>query len=451
MLYKTITFDQIENKEHRDTITYLREVLSKCVDGLVKAGATRYICSASKAVSNEFNVDGGEFSLFRTQFSDSLSLTVFVGDKKGTVNLNSFEESSLNEAVKTAIASANAAEPDPDWQVAPKEDPAVFIGGAVDGDNDRLFERFREFIDTVKADYPLILMEQAITSHSGWCSVYVNSSGTEFATIGGNYDFEIMFSGHEGDNASSFVVEGLSENNLDTPFIKKGRIAAVLDETQRQIYTKTFDGKFTGTLLAPPALLADLLFSAIGNFTSDSSIINKTSIWLDKIGKQVADPRLTVSFNPSDERIVHNEAYSFEGFRSKDYDLIKAGVLTGFTISAYTANKTGYDRAPNSSGAIIIAPGDKPLDEMISSIKRGIFVGRFSGGEPSINGDFSGVAKNSFLIEDGKITSALSETMISGNLADLLFNIIDISKETVENGGAVLPYVSFGNITISGK
>ena len=132
-------------------------------------------------------------------------------------------------------------------------------------------------------------------------------------------------------------------------------------------------------------------------------------------------------------------------------DLIKAGVLTGFTISAYTANKTGYDRAPNSSGAIVVAPGDKPLNEMISSIKRGIFVGRFSGGEPSINGDFSGVAKNSFLIEDGKITSALSETMISGNLADLLFNIIDISKETVENGGAVLPYVSFGNITISGK
>ena len=451
MLYKTITFDQIENEEHRTTISYLRNVLRRCVDNLVKAGATRYICSASKSVNNEFNVDGGEFSLFRTQFSDSLSLTVFIGDKKGTVNLNSFEDSSLDEAVETVIASANAAEPDPDWQVAPREEPTVFVGGAVVGDKERLFERFREFMETVKTDYPLIMMEQAITNHASWCCVYVNSSGTEFATIGGNYDFEIMFSGHEGDNASSFVVEGISENSLDTPFIEKGRIAAVLDETQRQIYTKTFDGKFTGTLLAPPALLADLLFSAIGNFTSDTAIINKTSIWLDKIGKQVADPRLTVSFNPSDERIVHNEAYSNEGYRSKDYDLIKNGTLTGFTISAYTANKTGFDRAPNDSGAIIVAPGNKPLDEMIASIKRGIFVGRFSGGSPSINGDFSGVAKNSFLIEDGKITSALSETMISGNLADLLFNIIDISKETVENGGAVLPYISFDNITISGK
>ena len=162
-------------------IETLKLTAKEAVKALRNAGAEKAQSTVTYTVTHEFNVDGGEFSLFRTQFSDSLSLTVFVGDKKGTVNLNSFEESSLNEAVKTAIASANAAEPDPDWQVAPKEDPAVFIGGAVDGDNDRLFERFREFIDTVKADYPLILMEQAITSHSGWCNVYVNASGTEFA------------------------------------------------------------------------------------------------------------------------------------------------------------------------------------------------------------------------------------------------------------------------------
>jgi PmbA protein len=88
---------------------------------------------------------------------------------------------------------------------------------------------------------------------------------------------------------------------------------------------------------------------------------------------------------------------------------------------------------------------------MIKKVKKGIIVGRFSGGSPGANGEFSGVAKNGFMIEDGKITSALSETMISGNLADMLNNLVDISKETLEDGNMVVPYMAFDGITVSGK
>ena len=87
---------------------------------------------------------------------------------------------------------------------------------------------------------------------------------------------------------------------------------------------------------------------------------------------------------------------------------------------------------------------------MIASIDRGIIVGRFSGGAPSSNGDFSGVAKNSFLIENGRIGPALSETMISGNLADMLQNVGGISAELVCSGSYVLPWVVFRGVVISG-
>ena len=71
---------------------------------------------------------------------------------------------------------------------------------------------------------------------------------------------------------------------------------------------------------------------------------------------------------------------------------------------------------------------------MIAGIDKGLIVNRFSGGQPSSNGDFSGVAKNSFLIEDGKVSSAVSETMISGNIIDMLNNIVAISKEQTTDG-----------------
>jgi PmbA protein len=55
------------------------------------------------------------------------------------------------------------------------------------------------------------------------------------------------------------------------------------------------------------------------------------------------------------------------------------------------------------------------------------------------------------LIENGKIGRALSETMIGGNFAEMLFKLRDISKEQINAGLFVLPYLAFDGITISGK
>ena len=145
------------------------------------------------------------------------------------------------------------------------------------------------------------------------------------------------------------------------------------------------------------------------------------------------------------------ERYTGDGFLSENYDVIKDGVLQSFMLNLYTSNKTGYERAKTSAADLVIEGGDTPYHEIIKGIKKGIIVGRFSGGQPSNNGDFSGVAKNSFLVENGEITGAVSETMINGNLAEMLNNLIAISSETVKDGASVLPYMAFDKIVISGK
>ena len=65
--------------------------------------------------------------------------------------------------------------------------------------------------------------------------------------------------------------------------------------------------------------------------------------------------------------------------------------------------------------------------------------------------DLSGVAKNSFLIENGKVTKALSEVMISGNLADMLRDVVAVSRERECSGYWLLPWVRVRGVTISGK
>ena len=89
--------------------------------------------------------------------------------------------------------------------------------------------------------------------------------------------------------------------------------------------------------------------------------------------------------------------------------------------------------------------------EIIADTKRGVLLTRFSGGMPADNLDFSGIAKNSFYLEDGKILHPLSETMISGNLRELLLSISAVSKETIDFGNACLPTIAAGGVTIHGR
>ena len=93
----------------------------------------------------------------------------------------------------------------------------------------------------------------------------------------------------------------------------------------------------------------------------------------------------------------------------------------------------------------------KALADMIRSIRRGLIVGGFSGGEPGANGEFSGVAKNSFYVEDGEIRGAVLETMISGNLAEVFSHVREISSELISDGNMAFPYLTADGITISGK
>jgi PmbA protein len=59
--------------------------------------------------------------------------------------------------------------------------------------------------------------------------------------------------------------------------------------------------------------------------------------------------------------------------------------------------------------------------------------------------------KNAFYVEGGKLQYPLSETMISGNLLDLVLAIRDVSQETVNFGSAEYPTVAAGGVTIHGR
>ena len=429
----------------------LKMIADKALAALKDNGADKAQCAVRFTETHEFNVDGGKFSLFRTLFDNSLSLTAVKDDKKGSVGINRLDDDSIAAAAVNCLAIADSGAADPAWVFAEKSENGFFTAGAPEADLDLLFDRTEELMRQIGEQFPLILMEQMIVTHKKRHSVFKNSLGVEYETLSGNYEISLMFSAHEGVKSSSFFGSGVITDRLDVPFMELGTIREDLENVSKQLDTQPLEGKFTGVAVFPPSSLGTFIGSALGNFASDGTLLDGTSPWKDSLGKVVANPAITISAAPLDERIVCGERFTGEGFRSENYDIIRDGVLESFMLSGYVANKTGLPRAKNSSYAIVMKPGETPYADIIAGIERGILVGRFSGGEPGTSGDFSGVAKNSFLIENGKITCALSETMISGNLGDLLKNVVAISSEVVCDGATVLPYAAFGGVTVSGK
>ena len=357
----------------------LDQLTASVLDRLTAAGADAAYCEASESETREFNVENGSFSLFRTLFDKGLTLTAYQDHKKGQVHANRFDDEAVAAAVSDCMAVAAAGEADEAWRLAPEAVEQDFTLGVPEPDMDLFFSRLQELLAGIAAQYPTIGVESMVALHRKSTIVYRNTNGACFRTLEGNFQVELEYVAHDGDLGSSVFYSVLTLDKLDRPLIELGSVKSDLDMVVRQVHTTPLEGKFVGTVLLPPACLRDFLSSALDNFAGDNVILNGTSIWKDKLGQTVADPRLTLHIAPLDERIVGGERYTAEGYVSRNYTILDKGVLQCFRLSDYVANKTGFSRAANTdSWAYCLEPGDKPLDALIAGIDRGVLVGRFT-------------------------------------------------------------------------
>ena len=428
----------------------LDNVARLAFDAVSRLGLDGAELHATRGRTEEFNIDAGKFSLLRTTFNSAFSIKVLAGKRKGAAVINSHDRDSVNKAIEQAAESARSSEPDDAEYIADYIGEHAFSLGAGECDLDGIYTRMDELLAGCRERFPLIDLSQIVSSYGATSALYANTNGTRVHTDSASYGHMCMFSAREGERVSSFNAYGFSADNIDTPFFQNNEVLRLLSETERQIVTSPVGGKFTGALVIAPDCLAELIFSIIGNCVRDMSLIAGSSPWLNKLGEAVADSGINVALDPLDPRVVCGARATADGHLTKRQEIIRDGVLTGWALSQYGARKTGLERSGNISGNLIVGTGDKTFDELVSGVEHGIFLNRFSGGTPSQNGDFTGVAKNSFLIKDGKIGDAISETMISGNLYDMIKNVAGIGSQAVCDGSSAVPYAAFNGVTVSG-
>jgi len=425
-----------------------REIADFGVDCLLKAGFEKTQCDLIATEKKEIYIENGKVSLLRTIFDFKLQLMGIKEDKRGVISINKLDDVSIKKAVEDLLEMANASQPDPDNDIAPKEKTLSLSKGPETGDTGLMYDRLKAFLHYQEKHYPNTMIEEGGLEHNLTKHYYSNSNGSRLFSQIGKYDFHFTCTSKKGAQTSSFDYTGFSAGDLSRELIECSNVDLILRNSSNSICTQPFPEKIVGDIIVTPMSVSDVLYF-VDRSIEEHSLISGTSIYKEKLNQSIASPLLTIHSLPMDNKLIGGYHFTPDGFAAENSTYIDKGVLKNFMLGLIASNKTDKPLSRNRGGSIVVEPGSTSLKDMIKSVDKGILLGRFSGGEPSENGDFSGVAKNSFLIEDGKVKHALSETMISGNFANLINEIKSISKEQIDYGSDIIPWIQVGNITIS--
>ncbi len=426
------------------------ECTEYCINKLIKKGANKASCFLQIKKKNELYSANNIMTLNRTTINIELTLNAIVDNKQATFTINKVDKAYLDDAINEVIALAKSSYKDISYDIAEFQSPECFEEGEKEADIGKMYELLSNYLNYTSKTYTNIIIEEASLEFNKSYNYFKNSNHVDFFFEKGHYNFFTSFFSKKRNKISSRNYSGFTTDRLNKEIKEYSNIDVLLKQSSEQIETNIIKEKFVGDIIISPDCLIYFIHY-LTEYIKDNALIANTSIYKDKLNKKVADYRFTLHSSPFSKKIKNGYAITSDGYKAKNCTIIQKGILKTFLLSQYGSKKTGFNRVDNYGETFIIENGDLPYDEIVKNIKKGILLCRFSGGYPSRNGDFSGIAKNSYFIEDGKIKYPISETMISSNLKNMFLNIKDISKETINYGDGIYPWISFKDITISVK
>jgi TldD protein len=173
-----------------------------------------------------------------------------------------------------------------------------------------------------------------------------------------------------------------------------------------------------------------------------------TSNYTGQVGNEVASALCTVVDDATLLQTRGTINVDDEGNEPQRSVLIEGGKLCGYmhdrlSSKHYKLGATGNGRResfaavplPRMTNTVLLAGPHEP-EEILRSVKRGVFAKKFGGGQVDIsNGDFVFSLTESYLIEDGKLTTPLKGVNLIGNGPDVLRNVAMLGHDVEVSDG----------------
>lgn len=444
----------------------LAELTQQLLQAATAAGAEAADALAVDGRSLSIDVRGGALEHAERSESVDLGLRVLIGKRQACVAASDTRPETLAEMAERAVAMAREAPEDPHSGLASTEqiarhwdsrsldledstaepEPAQLEEAARRAEAAALATEGISRIDVASAGYGYRRLHLAATNgfsggyartdHAISC-VAITGEGT-----GMERDYASELRLHRADLPDAAVI---GREAAERTLLRRG---ARKPKTGR--YPVVYDERVASGLIGH-------LLSAV-----NGASVARGSSWLrDALGQQVLPKGLSLREDPHRPRASGSRPFDAEGLLTGPRDIVRDGVLTGWTLDLATARKLSMQSTANAArgtagppspsvGNVELTPGDLDRAALLREMGTGLLVTSMIGS--SINpttGDYSRGASG-FWVENGEIAHAVNECTIAGNLPEMLLSIVAANDARMHLSRRV-PSLLVEGLTIAGE
>jgi PmbA protein len=336
----------------------------------------------------------------------------------------------------------------------------VFDGEVDSVPTDQMIRLGEELIAAITTHTPGIICEARVVR--GVLSIQImNSHGGQ-----AQYRKSFFSLGIEGNltEGTDMLFVGESASSCHPLLDSKPVAEVVLQQLEFARNRASVPGKSLPVIFTPQGVASALLLPLVVAFNGKTVLEGASPIG-NRLGQMVFDAKLWLRDDPTIAYQPNSRPCDDEGIASQRTPLIEGGKVTNFLYDLQTAalahtrstgnGSRGHGGLPAPApSAFIITPGDTAFTEMVQDMKEGLVIEQLMGAEQGniLGGDFSGNVLLGYKVENGKIVGRVKDTIVSGNVYQVLKQIIALGREAKWVGGFLqAPHIYCPSLSVAAK
>lgn len=448
---KTVTLPEIFSQQKR-----LEASVAAALEQAALAGASQAEASASAGSGFSVTVRRQDVETLEHHRDQGLSLTVYLGKRKGSASTSDMRPEAISEAVVKACALARYGAED---EAAGLADPRFL---ATDFPDLRLCHPWDiDVADAIalatRCEGAALASDGRITnsegatvdSHSG-CMVYGNSHGFLAGQADSQYTVSCAVVAEDSSGMQRDYDYTTARNPASLTSPSEVGIAAATAALQRlgarKLNTRT-------TPVIYPARLARGLFGHALAALRGGALYRRASFLLDCLDKPVFAPHISLRESPFLPEGLASAAFDNEGVATCERNIVTDGVLQSYLLGSYYGRKLGMPTTGNAGGVhnLLVSHADIGFDQLLADMGTGFLVTELMGqGVNSVTGDYSRGAAG-FWIENGRLAFPVHEVTLSGNLREIYNGIVAVANDIDCRGSVRSGSVLIDRMTLAGS
>ncbi len=316
-------------------------------------------------------------------------------------------------------------------------------------------------VDAILSEFPEALCSVDVNKRTHEQQL-LNSAGGQAGYRGTNCSFFLAVELIRGTDMLSVwdgtvSVRPITQENVDALI---GKILRRLRDSQNIVDAPS--GNDLPVVFSPGGCVSTFLPPLLSGFNG-KNVATGSSPLIDRWGEKMLDERISIWDDPLHPMTPQTHPVDDEGIPSRRIDFIRDGVIGEPYLDLQTAGEIdkdstgcglrGVTTTPSpSTSYITMAGGDIPASEIFDGVKRGVLVEQLLGAGQGneLGGDFRANLSLGFLIENGEIVGRVKDTMISGNVYEVLKKVEALSSEPEPVFGTrVVPWIRARGVEVA--